>query len=191
MTKVRTTTKNNAELRAASEHLHYEIDHVEHLVTEISGAQPGFQRNADIESFLVHARLVAHFLGWNRKWTDSNKGAREDDILAEDFVSSWSPSVPPMVINQSVNEEIGKRVAHLTYKRQHATVDKHEWRFSEIAGALVHEVLRFVQSVAPNKLSQLHWARWIASHQSGSSGPSGPPYTIPSGVVGATGPAGD
>ena len=98
--------------------------------------------------------------------------------------------MPPVVINQSVNKDIGKRVAHLTYKRQHATVDKHEWRFSEIAVALVREVLLFVQRVTPNKLSQPHWARWIAAHQSVSSGPSGPPHTIPSGVVGATGPAG-
>jgi hypothetical protein len=175
-----------AELERASEHLHYEIDRVEHLVKEIHTAPSDLVKHAVLEAFLVHARLVAHFVGWNRGGTP-----REDDILAEDFGAGvGAPTASPTVLTASVNEAIGKRVAHLTYAREHAKVDGYTWDVSGIAIELLGAVAAFVRSVNQANLSAKEWGPWKTGHSVVPGGLTGPlQHCVPLGVSVATGMA--
>jgi hypothetical protein len=124
-------------------------------------------KHAVLEAFLVHARLVAHFLGWHRN------NIHGDDVLAEDFLSSWTPPTP-IVLTAIVNDNIHKRVAHLTYKREHANLDGYTWDVSGIAVELLEAVAAFVGVVDQAKLSGKDWGTWKTDHGVAPGGPAGP-----------------
>ncbi len=168
----------------ASEHLLYEVERLEELVHLIAAhTKEGATRDALIESFLVHARLIAQFLDWHRSppWPD--------DMLAEHFVR-WTANPPPPTITRATIDGINKRVAHLSYAREHASAGGDTWAFSGIAKPLLERVGEFVcaaMSAKPYPLSA-GWNDWARRHHVGP-GPRGPfKHTIPDGVAGATGP---
>jgi len=176
--------RTKEQLRKASEHLVYEVRMVEKLVATIEAQDKGaLLGDAAIESFLVHARLVAHFVGWNRGQT------KPDDVIAEDFMAGWTPTVAPAEINADVTDKMNKRIAHLSYLREHAAVDKHFWDFSAIAIALLNRVGDFARTAPRDSLNSDLWNPWKAEHDiSLDGGASGPfKHSIPTGVRGATG----
>ena len=69
--------RTDDELRRASVHLLYEVE-----MLEATGAQMTLGHLADpewtavLESFLVHARLLAQFLGWNRPGSTTGVASR-------------------------------------------------------------------------------------------------------------------
>jgi hypothetical protein len=155
------------DLPKASEHLLYEVEMLQRTVHLIVVTAPGTTKNALIESFLVHARLVAQFLGWNRV-----KKPRFDDVLAEHFSSSWSAGAEPAAI-ASTHASIAKRVVHLSYARGHASVDRHPWDFPAISLTLLGKVAEFIQQVPAANLAT-DWAAWRREHQ--VDGPRGPQF---------------
>jgi len=148
------------ELRAASEHLFYEVwmfnTLARALATGVFG--DGAVNNALLESFTVHARVLLDFLFADKP--------RSDDVVAEDFFLTperW-PTVrgdmPPLL--QAVEARVGKEVAHLTYARLGVTPEKKEWRFIEIAVTLETIISRFVENVPPEHLAE-SWKRQVTS----------------------------
>src|SRR2546426_9248846 len=109
------TKRTQTDLRAASEHLHYEAwmftTLARALATGVFGQ--GAIANAILESFTVHARALLDFLYAEHPWSD--------DIIAEDFFTTpeqWVSvrgDMPPSL--QEVNRRVGKEISHLTYAR--------------------------------------------------------------------------
>jgi hypothetical protein len=156
------------ELKKASEHLLYEVRMLERATREIADAQPCEAKNAWIESFLVHARLLAHFLGWNRR-----SPPKTDDVIVEDYqVTSWTSSSEPPAI-ATMREPINKRIVHLSYGRTHSPADGFAWDFTGIANALLGRIAEFVRCVDGPKLCE-NWDHWCKDHGMNRHGASGP-----------------
>jgi hypothetical protein len=114
------------ELRVfAEDHLLYEIEMLRGLTKELKrvldyrdaggdldALYPLAVRNAMVESFAIRARLLVEFLYGSKVMTP-----RQDDTLAEHYVTGeWDlPDLP--VGLKDVRKRVGKGVAHLTYHR--------------------------------------------------------------------------
>ena len=62
-----------------------------------------------------------------------------------------------------MSKDIDKRVAHLTYAREHASVDQHAWKISDAAVALVEGVADLARTTVSSKLAT-DWTSWMTSH---------------------------
>src|SRR4051812_11520484 len=134
---IRTPTQ----LRDASEHLHYEFWMFVTLsrALAISVFGQGAIRNAILESFTVHARVLLDFLYAEKP--------QADDVIADDFFTdpeTWRQIRGDMApALQKVNRRVGKEIAHLTYARLEVTPEIKGWSFLEIASAIEALVTRF------------------------------------------------
>jgi len=83
-------------------------------------------RNALVEAFTIHARLLIHFL-----YEPSQ--VRADDALARHYVQEgeWTPPELTGELEQ-VGRRVGKGVAHLTYDRLLVTEETKGWRYGRI-----------------------------------------------------------
>jgi hypothetical protein len=136
--------REQTELKAASEHLHYEVwmflTLARALATGVFGNGP--INNAALESFTVHARVLLDFMFAERP--------REDDVIAEDFFSTpeeWPRlrgGLPDSLAN--LRTRVGKEITHLSYVRLTVTPDTKPWPFVTIADAIEGLVHRFIQS---------------------------------------------
>jgi hypothetical protein len=96
-------------------------------------------QNAYLESFTIHARVLADFLY-------PLKEARKDDVVPEDYGIDWPrcrPSKARVLVNISEPDRVGREIAHLTYFR-HIDPAAKEWPVQEIARALDEVLLKFV-----------------------------------------------
>jgi hypothetical protein len=83
-------------------------------------------RNALVEAFTIHARLLIHFL-----YEPSH--VKPDDALARHYVpeGEWTP--PELTGElERVGRRVGKGVAHLTYDRLLVTEETKGWRYGKI-----------------------------------------------------------
>jgi len=132
------------QLRAASEHLHYEVSMFDATGRALGGGLfgPGPATNAFLESFTIHTRALLQFL--------FPKDPKPDDVLAEDYFenpSAWLElrgELPEAL--GIVNRRVGKEIAHLTYARLDVTPETKGWNIPVIWEA----VLRLMQTFAKN-----------------------------------------
>ncbi len=150
------------ELRAASDHLHYEA--MMFTTTASALASGAFAQspvnNALLESFTIHARVPLDFLFPSKP--------QADDVIAEDFVApeTWQATRPlKSELIAGIHQEFGKEVAHLTYSRQLVTPETKQWPFIQIA-AEVTSVLNLFLSLVPHHVLG---GRWLADLQSPAS----------------------
>jgi hypothetical protein len=126
------TKRSSEDLKKVSEHLSYEIrmltSTANGLISEITNGSS--LHNALLESFTIHARCLVDFL-----YPIANP--RSDDVVAEDFAPNWRAVRPPKppVLNK-LNLEVGKQIAHLTYRRISVTEEAKGWKFKEITTVL-------------------------------------------------------
>src|SRR5436309_229585 len=138
--------RTDDELRAASEHLRYEIGMFDSTARVLASGVfgPGPATNAFLESFTVHVRaLLQAFYPMNPK---------ANDVLAEDFFDEselWLTDrgeLPEVLA--AVKLRVGKEIAHLTYARLDVTPEAKVWNISAIWSAM-HEIIRkFSEGVA-------------------------------------------
>jgi hypothetical protein len=93
-----------------AEHYIYEVNMLRWTYNSLLNTRQGFEANALIESFCVHARALLDF------YKSSPKG---DDIVASFFVSSGN-FVPKntAALPRVLRERINKQIAHLTAERE-------------------------------------------------------------------------
>jgi hypothetical protein len=125
--------RSDEELVAVSEHLLYEIQMLfgtaRTMATSIIGDGKDFQtwsiRNAMVESFTVHTRILLDFL------YPSKMG--RDDVIADDFFdnpSTWVGQRPAeSALLTEIHRRVGKEIAHLTYARLDVTPETKPWQF--------------------------------------------------------------
>jgi hypothetical protein len=154
----RTMQTREAKLRAfAKEHLLYEVEQV-HALTErllrildhdtAAGKRDlGFldmeTRNAQVESFAIHARALLDFL-----YADP----QGDDVSARHYVvGEWLP--PPMTDSlRVVRKRVGKEIAHMTYHRVKLSVEARPWKYAAIWHDLSTALRDFTAQAASERL---------------------------------------
>jgi len=165
--------RSDVELRQASRHLLYEVCMLEQTGGRLQLGQDDPVRSALLESFLVHARLLAQFLGWNRRGQRTKERPEPhgpgkpdpEDVLAEDFVPGWTPGppdkawTPPPVISE-MRAPINGRVAHLSYQRDARGIGDHRWDREGIARALLERVTALIDAVPEGRLARPAWTEW-------------------------------
>ena len=161
------TSRTDDEVRAASDHLYYEIQMLQGTMAILATAATGqsILSNALIESFTIHARVLMHFLY-------PTGSIQPSDVLAEDFfddVGHWLAIRPdePAVF-RTARGRVNKEIAHLTYDRQLITPELKGWNFV----ALGNEILKIVQifvSAIPQQLLGLRWQQIDAECENDTS----------------------
>lgn len=127
--------RSKEELRSASDALHYEISMLRFVVRALGcpilGDGVGPIRNALIESFATHVRVLIEFF-----YRDKDK---KDTILAKHFFlppKKWIEIRPAKSrILEQAETRANKLLAHLTYTRCKKPLNK-EWPIKEIANEL-------------------------------------------------------
>ncbi len=105
-------------------------------------------KNALIESFTIHARVLALFLYKGPKW--------EDDVTAEQYVrdvQEWRAArgdIPPEL--QEVIDRTGKEIAHLTRGRRPPGDPKKAWTIEHVYRLLCGPLHLFLKHAEPGRL---------------------------------------
>jgi len=133
--------------RLADPHLRYEIDMFRELLPILHDPPPSLAiRNALIESFLLHTRILINFL--------YPSGSHTDDIVPTTFSSNWSEtrsSTPPSL--KRVREQANKRLAHLTTLRYKVEPSQRPWPLQTIVTDIGTALVRFAKQTPDDKLS--------------------------------------
>jgi len=138
------------ELRAASEHLHYEVAMFDStariLAAGIFGA--GAASNAFLESFTVHVRALLQIF--------FPTAPQADDVLAEDFFDEprlWTDirGELPDVLG-AVKLRVGKEIAHLTYARLDVTPEAKVWNIVAIWSEMQGIIRKWADNVPTPRL---------------------------------------
>jgi hypothetical protein len=149
------TSRNDDELREASDHLYYEIQMLRSTMALLATGAFGesILSNALIESFTIHARALMHFLY-------PPEHAQSSDVLAEDFFDDagrWMAIRPeePAVFG-TARGRVNKEIAHLTYDRQLVTPELKGWDFVALGNAILKIVQVFLSAI-PKRLLGSRW----------------------------------
>jgi hypothetical protein len=138
------------DLVASSEHLLYEIEMLCQLanyikyrrVDSVTTAFPdggGTARNAIIEAFAVHSRVLHDFFFYRRSTVD------KPDVLARQYVKDWKEKPPPIL--KPLIRRVGQEIVHLSHGRASLVEEAKSWRHEEMRDAFADLVRRFVQQV--------------------------------------------
>jgi len=158
---VKKELRTEENLHAASYHLLYEMWMLQEIVRELSqtGNHTATVRNALSEAFLVHARVLIHFL--------YSENPRRDDITAEDFIESakWreerggkSPAV------EDAKHRADKRLAHLTTVRMDARGHDSPMQIGPVFHKIDQGLRAFVR-LAPRACLDQCWHEWVGGAQ--------------------------
>jgi hypothetical protein len=180
------------ELRAASEHVIYEIEMLHYTPRDLDALHRRkfdeddlsmATHNALLEAWTIHMRSLIDFLQGSHR--------RRDDIVAEDFFDGarWQSLMP--TIGKSLREadrRVDKEVAHLTYVRTEVGPSAKEYDIRPLTMQLAVAFRAFVESVPGSRVIPEFRAR--VDNPECSTVPL-PIATLPSQfVTGATGAAG-
>jgi hypothetical protein len=148
----------------ADEHLIYEIEMVAGLTRRLSNMRTLLEsrsrssneladelfdlagRNADIEAFGLHTRLLLDFFYRDKRI--------QHDAIAADFFGddSWRQIRPEKTSGlEQIARRVGEEIAHLSYRRAARETAK-TWSYGEIWRDLACVVCVFVDSAAPERL---------------------------------------
>ena len=144
--------KRDAELlRAVSEHLHYEYWMLRSLAEWIVAGGVGDRvvRNAVLESFVIHTRVLIEFFYSDAAWHDT--------VVAADFFAQpadWQAVRPPLCETlEEARRRVGKDAVHLTYTRLEQTPDTKRWPVAEISDEISRVMTVFQRCVPADALS--------------------------------------
>ena len=140
--------KKNARMVETSDILFYEVDmliETGRVLASVMTGQPRVIKNAVLESFTLHTRVLLDFLYLDKpKWPD--------DVMALHFLdepNKWKTNRPEKSqILESVHARVGTEVAHLTYKRLEISSEQRQWHFVAIAeevATILNKLLKLVQ----------------------------------------------
>jgi hypothetical protein len=118
------------------------------------------ERNALLESFLIHTRILIDFLYKHRS-------GYSNDVFAKDFVEdgeTWKnryPEASQFFVStkngsqtlDEIKHEIDERVAHLTSGRLGLTEEEKGWTYSEIANEIKKVLKEFLDLVPTFRVS--------------------------------------
>ena len=120
--------------------------------SRVKEAVRGVVRNALLESSLVHIRVFDDFLS-------RYAPARTDDVVAIDFLSSWTPRT---CLTQDERDYLNKRLMHLTTVRADGPAP---WQLGK-ARELMNIFREFLQALHADDSEKGDWFRpWVEWEQ--------------------------
>jgi hypothetical protein len=145
-----------AELREQSKQLLYEVQMLFTLgryfeTGEVDAAVAGLDRaglpvrNAVIEAFEIHARLLIEFLTHQRN---------SRQATAREWAKGWSVPAAKKRDLQELRDAFSERVAHLSWKRSEFTREEQLVMTREIEDKVRPLILRFLQEADPEALCE-------------------------------------
>lgn len=153
--------RSEEELKLISEHLWYEVQMLVGLSRYMSsgGSDNNLIKNAVLEAYTIHARLILDFL--------FNKEPQPDDVIAIDFledVQEWMNFQNERRQQiKTIRTRVAKEVAHLTYRRLNVTPDEKPWKYMEITDEIMSMFRLFIDRVPRNYLCE-KWFDNISSN---------------------------
>lgn len=144
--------------KIAFEHISYEIEMFEYAGDQLlKGDLSTGDKNAMLETFLLHARCLYDFLY-------PPKELRIDDVLADDFFDNpdkLRSKIPPKLsISSYLKSRTGKEIAHLTYGRLNVTPEEKQWRVDEVHNQIGEAMVIFFETLTDEKRA---WFRKVYS----------------------------
>ena len=138
------TERTDEELKKAADHLRYEIEMLGYTAKRLRPSKPEcpLARNALIESFGIHCRVIIDFL-----YRDESN-AHPHDVLAVHFYRT--PKEPkdkskPQILGDLFPERVNAEIAHLSYKRLQKTLDEKGWPVQKITAEIRSALLKFAE----------------------------------------------
>jgi hypothetical protein len=140
-------------LLAVSAHLFYEVKMLQWTMKALPGARDKFALNALLESFIIHARNLVHFL--------SSRNDESSDVLAEDFFGgdrkAWetifAETAESKKVFRDVKRRASKELAHLTYDRLQLPVGGGKpWDPQMVGKTILDGIRLFLKRVDPSLL---------------------------------------
>jgi hypothetical protein len=136
-----------ARLVAALKHLRYEIRMFKATAQLLmrGGLPEGEHRNAVLESFTIHARILLQFF--------HPYGLGSDEMIAADYFRDpveWKRArgrLPDALA--AVRNRVGKEIAHLTYDRVDISDEAKRWSLADMHTAVSTLIDRFIETVEP------------------------------------------
>jgi hypothetical protein len=124
------------------DHLHYEIDMINKtsvLIRSMGDDESDTFRNAVLESFLVHVRILLEFL--------FHSDNHPDEVRADDYVPDWIQhrnfSKDTKRFFAKLQRAVNARVSHLSIRRLTPEESDIEWGDAQIVNELSHALQRF------------------------------------------------
>ena len=137
--------------RFSEEHLLYEIGMLWETAGHLQRPPPDpVVRNALIESFGIHLRLVANFL--------YEPARKPDDVCAEDYVgdvAKWRRArrALPKAL-KTATRHTDKQIAHLTFKRYRGSATQKRWNPQRLLTLIRRPLKAFRQHALDRRLHQ-------------------------------------
>lgn len=161
--------RGDDELRRLSKHLAYEVEMVcwqahymaQALIDKVGKDLPHQAvpaRNALVEAFTLHVRVVSDFLY-------RPKPRYPTDAVAWDYVSDSEPPRKGTLLKE-VDQRVGPEIAHLSYTRNTIAEEAGKWKFWDIrteVAAVLRELLPRMQDQHLHPLLRLaSKPRWLS-----------------------------
>jgi hypothetical protein len=144
--------RTDQEIAGAFGHLCYELDMLWSTANALhAGVSQDTVRYALLESFIIHARNLIHFL--------DPVNAKRSDVIADDLLDDpgeWQSArgeLPERLAH--VRQRANKEVAHLTYDRLLVTEATRGWNCRAIALEIKERFDRFAETLDPNVFAKL------------------------------------
>jgi hypothetical protein len=142
-------TPGPEELRLfARQHLLYEVTMLFQLAQRVvlppGEHYPAAVRNAELEAFAIHARLLLGFL-------HEKPEPKSGDALARHYADTWTPPALTATLSK-VPERVGREVAHLSYGRPRLDEEARGWPVEAIAADIGATLKDFVAQADPARL---------------------------------------
>jgi len=149
-------TRSQAVLLEASYHVHYERKVLQHHCDVLVNRPPsgGHEYAALMDSFLLHARNLNHFLyGVDRAVQLGNpRIVQANDVIAEDYLpwsAGWQKRRGGQLSEQEIRD-INVQLAHLSYTRARRVRD--DYPYEGIRDRLIQTLEQFIGDAPPANL---------------------------------------
>lgn len=135
-------------LKVGSDYLEYHVNmYVHSLIWLRNHEDSSLEKNAVLESHLIHARILIHFL--SREESHYTR-----DVLAVDYFHDM-PNAYSVLNDKTLNDwagKIGKRAVHITTEPMPDLKSDQAWDIGEIAQLLVPALREFIGDAAETRL---------------------------------------
>jgi hypothetical protein len=127
------------------------------------GDEDRWELSAEIESLLMHTRVLREFFYYfwdfkEKKYKSRREKNYNDDVIAQDFIPDWIDQCPPIgryLGDISNKERLDKSLAHLSTKRVEYKQKEKRWEIETIHGELWPAINRF------NERLPVHMVNWF------------------------------
>ena len=146
--------RDDAELERIASDIAYEVSMMLGALAAFSGQQVSEHvwKNLAMEGFLLHLRNLRDF------FYSTSESSKPDDVLAEDYVSSWDTDRPPLAqVIAEKRERLNRQLAHLSYSR--LRFQKSWGNLDEMRGEIMKTANSFLE-VLPEDKRDWHLKFW-------------------------------